>query len=97
MTRLLTRYWPFAVLALSIVIPLRALPQQSGSASVEGIVVKLGTNEPIPGAVVELSRPASTPNTPPEILKTATGDDGKFAFRSVIPGEYRMVATRQRR
>lgn len=83
----------FAVLALWILLPLRTLPQ-AGSASIEGIVVKLGTTEPIPGAVVELSKPSNTPNTPPEVQKVTTGDDGKFAFRNLQPGDYRMVAMR---
>jgi Carboxypeptidase regulatory-like domain len=83
----------FAMLALWILAPLRSLPQ-AGSASVEGIVVKLGTTEPIPGAVAELSKPSNTSNTPPDVLKVTTGDDGKFAFRNLQPGEYRLVASR---
>src|SRR4030095_5610191 len=83
-----------AVFALCVSIPLRSLPQQAGTASIEGIVVKLGGNEPIPGAVAELSRPGPTPNAPPEIQKVTTGDDGRFALRNLQPGEYRLVATR---
>ena len=45
-----------AVFALCVATPLRSLPQQAASTSIEGIVVKLGGNEPIPGAVIELSR-----------------------------------------
>jgi hypothetical protein len=67
---------------------------QGGSASVEGIVVNLGTNDPITGAIVELSRPSTTPGTPPEAFTITTGDDGKFSFRNLAPGEYRLVAAK---
>jgi hypothetical protein len=82
-----------AVLLCCSAVPLVS-QQQTGSASIEGIVVKLGSNEPIPGAVVELARPSGTPNTPPQVQSVTTGDDGKFAFRNLQGGQYRMVATR---
>jgi len=82
----------FTALTLCLAIRLLSFSQEAGSASVEGIVVKLGTTEPIPGAVVELSKPASNPNTPPEVLKVITGVDGKFAFRNLQAGQYRLVA-----
>jgi Carboxypeptidase regulatory-like domain len=93
MTKLPIRRVLLAVFALCVIAP-RSLPQQAGSASIEGIVAKLGTNDPIPGAVVELSKPGGTTNAPSEIQKVTTGDDGKFAFRNLQPGEYRLVATR---
>jgi len=88
------RVLTFLVIALLIAIPLLSSQQQAGSASIEGIVVKLGTTEPIPGAVVELSKPPAAPNTPAEVLKVITGDDGKFTFRNLQAGEYRLVAAR---
>jgi protocatechuate 3,4-dioxygenase beta subunit len=87
--RLLT----FAIVLIALPIARFSSPQQTGSASVEGVVVKLGTNEPIAGAVAELSRPSTTPGTP-DVLTMTTGDDGRFAFHNVEPGEYRLVATR---
>src|SRR5688572_2299772 len=83
-----------AVVICTSVAPLLSLPQQLASSSVEGIVVKLGSNEPIPGTVVELSRRSPTPNTPPVVQTVTTGDDGKFAFRNLPATEYRLVATR---
>src|SRR5262245_64921265 len=87
------RWWAAAFLML---VPsfLSGQAIQTGSASVEGIVVKLGTNDPISGVVVELSRPAAGPNTLPEAITATTGDDGKFIFRSLEPGEYRLVAAK---
>jgi len=81
-------------LFLAITVPLLSAPQQIGSASVEGTVVNLGTNEPIAGAVAELSKPSATPGAPPEAQTVTTGADGKFAFRNLQGGEYRLVATR---
>jgi hypothetical protein len=88
------RSWVFAIVFLTLTAPLVSVEPQAGSASIEGIVVKFGTNEPIAGAVAELSKPSTTPGTPPEVLAATTGDDGKFTFRNLAPGEYRLVATR---
>ena len=66
--------------------------QQAPPASIEGTVVKLGTNEPISGVSVELSRAAGGPSS--VVGTVTTGDDGKFAFPEVAPGTYRIVATR---
>lgn len=85
------RLWLFAAF---LMLTNALLSAQTGSASVEGIVVKLGTNDPISGVVVELSKPSTTPGTPPEAVTVITGDDGKFAFRSLAAGEYRLVAAK---
>src|SRR6185503_3872356 len=85
----------------------QGLPDLAPSASVEGMVLKLGTNEPIAGAYVELSKvevfaaaPSTTPpppidsKAPPSIFKTTTADDGRFILRDLPAGRYRLVATR---
>src|SRR5437667_897403 len=69
-----------------------AEPQQrpNPKGSIEGIVVRVGTNDPIAGARLRLN--ASNPVTflPPP---TATTDArGVFAFREVEAGSYRIVA-----
>jgi len=94
MKPLLMRHSAFAVFALCAAFPLHFLSQQAPTASIEGIVTKLGTTEPIPGAVAELSQPGPRPGAPAEAVKVTTGDDGKFAFRNLQPGQYRLVATR---
>src|ERR1041384_2436167 len=66
--------------------------QSAPAASIEGVAVKLGTNEPIAGVSVELSKSAGGPGS--DVRTVATGDDGRFAFREVAPGSYRIVATR---
>ena len=62
-----------------------AVAQQS---AVDGIVVKLGTGEPLADAQVVLTRTDGPSYT------GTTGGDGKFAFQNVESGEYRLTATR---
>src|SRR5690349_8125558 len=77
------------------------------SASIDGIVVKQGTGEPIAGATVQLNLAVSrNPILPgldqlPSPLsasdtshRSATTDkSGRFEFQNVLPGEYQMFAT----
>jgi len=68
---------------------------QGGAGSIEGVVVKFGTTEPIPGATVSLQRmsgPGATAGTPPTLIQS--GPDGKFAFSNLPPGSFRLVALR---
>jgi uncharacterized surface anchored protein len=57
------------------------VPQQQSSASVEGIVVQLGTGTTIPGARVNVGG-----------ATTVTDSGGRFAFRNLQPGRYRVFA-----
>ena len=69
-------------------------------ASVEGVIVRLGTNEMISGVDLELTEtsPAAPPNgatgTPPTpaLFTAKSGSDGKFAIRNVPSGTYKLVA-----
>ena len=95
-------------------------------SSIEGIVVRIGTNEPIAGADLELSRVEGTSAAPlnrgvaeafasilystsqglpaagatpppllaPEVNYGKTGEDGKFIFKDLKEGKYRLVAVR---
>jgi hypothetical protein len=93
-----------------------------GSASIEGIVVRLGTNEPLAEVDVELSRVEGTTNAPvtpaaveffrtvlsgggpfgdappaviaSEVQYVKTGSNGRFTFRNLKAGTYRLVAAR---
>ncbi len=66
--------------------------QPSSGASIDGIVVKAGTSEGLAGANVELTQlSASTGNSaPPRLI--VSGSDGRFAFRDLSEGGYRLVA-----
>jgi protocatechuate 3,4-dioxygenase beta subunit len=81
---------------------------QTPQASIEGVVTKMGTGEPLAGATVQLDRqrdPVVMQNMP-EIARqdpsiafqshrtVTTGRDGKFVFENVSPGTYRLYAKR---
>jgi len=97
--------WLISFLTLLLQAPAQQ-PVRSGTASVEGIVVRLGTNEPIAGVDLELTGtqvlPAgATPANSATALPPApapftakSGGDGRFAFRSLPSGEYKLVAAR---
>ena len=98
------RLWilPAAALCLLAALPLLSTPQtQLASSSIEGVVVKLGSTEPVVGAVVELAwRPVTStaaggapppPNAPPQVRTVTTGDDGKFAFRVTASDERELA------
>ena len=94
--------WPIVLfLVLGQFPPTPAPSRTGGSASIEGIVVRLGTSEPISGVDLELTAttappaagPGSTP--PPQPPFTAkSGSDGKFAFRNLPSGTFKLVAAR---
>jgi hypothetical protein len=97
-------------------------PQPAATASIEGIVVKLGTTEPISGADVELTRVEGTAAAPlppgaaeviagalvrggnstatvnpaiaTEVQYVKSGENGRFAFRNLKEGKYRLVSVR---
>src|SRR5262245_30704133 len=59
-------------------------------ALVDGIVVRAGTSSPMARAEVTLSQEG----TAAPMLTTSTDEAGRFAFRDVLPGEYRLAANR---
>src|SRR5688572_19661519 len=86
-------------------------PALTGTSSIEGIVLKLGTSEPIAGVDLELTKlddgqilsvvqtppaapiaPTTLPATVPYTAKT--GGDGKFVFRNLPSGSFKLVAAR---
>lgn len=73
---------------LSLLVLFQA-PQER--ASIEGTVVKLGTSDPVTRARVVLTKQSARAG---ELLAFTTGGDGKFVFKNVIPGEYRIFVYR---
>jgi beta-lactamase regulating signal transducer with metallopeptidase domain len=107
-------------------IPIGATPQSPALSSIEGIVVKRGTSEPIAGVDLELDRVEGTPAAPlgrgvaeafasilfstgqglpaqgstppallaPEVKYAKSGSDGRFTFKDLKEGKYRLAAVR---
>ena len=65
---------------------------QPPSSSVEGIAIKAGSTEPIPHARVMLTR---ADGRLADTRVTETDDRGRFAFRAVAPGTYRLLAQQE--
>jgi hypothetical protein len=81
---------------------LLALSIQQAPASVDGVVIKMGSGEPIAGATVQLHAekapdekvPDGTPPVMPPTYTATTTQDGRFSFTNVLPTTYRLIATR---
>src|SRR5437773_5008387 len=78
-------------------------PQQTqiAKASIEGFVVRAGTNEPVARARVTVLRtagpggaPPAAAGPPPAIPPVTTDSQGHFAFRDLDPGSYSLTAQR---
>jgi Carboxypeptidase regulatory-like domain len=67
--------------------PLRAL-MQTPSASVDGVVMKAGTDEPVPHARLQLQ---NLDGGLGDIRVVDADDRGRFAFAAVAPGRYRVT------
>jgi len=65
-----------------------AQAQTATGVPVQGVVLQRGSDELIWGATVELRKGTSSA----AIYGARTGSDGKFAFPSVAPGSYRLIA-----
>src|SRR6185436_12312646 len=88
------------LIALAAIMAVVQTQAQLPTASIEGVVVKLGSEEPIPNANVQLNLQIAG-EQPPLLLpvsdqfrRTAKSDsNGRFIFENVAAGEYRVIAT----
>jgi len=79
------------LLALALFLTLAQAPEvQTGS--LEGIVVRAGTNEPIEGVELRMSSVTAQPRS--DGPSPSTGRDGKFTAAGLAPGRYLMVAVK---
>jgi len=82
-----------ATILLLQVAPIQSQQRPIPKGSIEGIVVRVGTNEPIAGTRVTLSRSDAVTSSPqPATVGTDAG--GVFVFRELDAGSYRMEAAR---
>src|SRR5215472_14962899 len=86
MTRGVVFFAAFMVLAGA-----SAAAAQSAQSSLQGRVMRWGTNEPVAKATIELRR-VQTGTSVPYVAMSAA--DGTFVFASVPAGQYRVIATR---
>jgi hypothetical protein len=77
-------------LILTAVLAQAVVPQPAPPGSVQGVVVKWGSTEPLPQVIVELRAEAG--GRP--IASTATTATGEFVFRNIPAGRYRLFGTR---
>jgi Carboxypeptidase regulatory-like domain len=61
------------------------------NATVQGNLIKLGSNEPVARATLELKDTEAAASAP---YTTTSDQNGTFSFRNVPPGPYRLTATR---
>jgi hypothetical protein len=94
------RRWPGSLFAIAAVLALPTLfagqrvaapigpPGPPGTASIEGIVLRAGSNEPVSGILVSISANAAAvaPHAPVE-----SDAQGRFAFATLDAGNYRLT------
>src|SRR5947207_7259743 len=85
-----------------LLMALVALLVQQPQASVEGVVIRLGTGEPLANASVQLNledgqQPEERPARPrprEDFHHNVKSDaNGRFIFENIAPGNYRLIAT----
>jgi hypothetical protein len=98
---------PAIAVSLLLFLQVPATPPQQQAqlpkGTIEGMVVRVGTSEPIAGAQLTVTRvagplplpTATTPATPLGPIPPATTDrQGKFLIKDLDPGSYRITAAR---
>src|SRR5688572_23237517 len=78
-------------LRLSILALLMLALQAPERASLEGIVTKAGTNEPVPRASIVVTMLQGQIS---DVQAATTDDNGRFTVRNLRPGSHRVFATR---
>ena len=88
-----------ALLALPILLILQTPAQQVPKATIEGVVMRVGTNEPVARArvsVTKLAGPGAAPAqfNPSAIPPVMTDSQGRFIIADLEPGSYQLSAAR---
>jgi hypothetical protein len=80
--------WRWIALTLLLQAPSLEPARPMATGTIEGVVVRLGTNEPIEDARVMLINTGSDANSSPPIM---TSSDGTFTFKDLTAGSYRLA------
>jgi hypothetical protein len=78
-------------IALVALLAQTVVARQPIAGAVQGVVVKAGTAEALSKVIVEMRGDAESA---PPVYTTTTESDGRFLFRGVRPGRYRLMVTR---
>ena len=81
----------YALTLLMVLMAGAAAAFQTPAVSLQGVVVELGTNNPLSNATLELRLAGS--DAPARALAVST-NNGQFVFRGVRPGQYALTASR---
>jgi len=79
------------ILRSSILVVLTLALQAPSGASLEGIVTKLGTTEPVPRASIVVTMIQGQLS---DVQTVVADDNGRFAVRNLVPGNHRVFAQR---
>jgi hypothetical protein len=77
--------------AAAFIVGASSAVAQPASSSLQGRVVRWGTNDPLAKATIELRRIQTGPSAP---FVATSAVDGTFIFPSIPAGQYRVAATR---
>lgn len=86
------------VIAISLLsllmVSFRTPPRQEATGIIEGTVVRSDTGEPISAVYVSVNLGSAQSVKFTQSVTVATGADGKFSFKNLNEGYYRLLATR---
>ena len=68
-------------------------PQQTARFSIQGTIAAEKTDQPLSGVQVALSKDAERGTVPPTIEPVFTDDLGRFVFKDLDEGTYRVAVT----
>jgi hypothetical protein len=94
-------YFSIVLLLIEALQGTPSRPPQGQTATVEGIVTRASTNQPLARAMVTVTpippQPSQTPAQPQvpsaPVPPVFTGSDGTFVINNIPPGQYRLHAT----
>jgi hypothetical protein len=81
-------------LILLTLASISALSQQQNTLTIQGTISVAGSNQPLSGAQVTLTKTATQGSFPPAIAPILSDNSGNFTFRNLEAGSYRLTALR---
>src|SRR5262245_10426759 len=85
------RTWVFVSIVVLIAFSLVAAAQNS-KGTIQGVVVRAGTGQPLKGVRISLQRSASQQAGPGAVAPVITDASGKFVMTALDASQYRIFA-----